>query len=259
MPARRACGIRTLWFPWVASFDAVIEGRTASARHAQEPLRAAQVIRFAVGDGAAARRTVLDTSAVLPSSDGTNLLCVRVVSADAAETRLLLGGISYASDPDTGAEANRTVLVFGSVPAGGDVLEVLGLAILPDADVNDADYGNGVQLNGDYPYGLFALSATSALSPGWVLASTRTGIFKCEHIVLAPTSGIKGMYACQCRSRSGCVCRPAARQSGLLMLLCQVCHGRRCLPAWASHCVRADLRHSCSLYTINLGVCAMPR
>ena len=137
--------------------------------------------RFEVSDGAATQQTVIDTSAVLPHNDGTDILCVRVVSADAAATRLLLGGISYASDPDTDITANHTVLVYGSVPAGGDVLEVLGLAILPDDDVNE-DYAYGVNLDADYPYGLFALSATSALSPGWVLASTRSGIFKCEHI-----------------------------------------------------------------------------
>ena len=49
-----------------------------------------QVVRFEVSGGAAVRETAIDTSAV--PYDTVDYFCVRVVSADGGETRLLLGG-----------------------------------------------------------------------------------------------------------------------------------------------------------------------
>ena len=140
----------------------------------------AQIIRFEVRDGVAVRETGIDTSAVsailpdgLPGSatQHTDYLCVRVVSADATETALLIGARSEGYDVALGGWYSISILIYGSVPAGGYVLEVTGIAVLP-APTHDFA-------------GVFALSQTSAVSPGWVLASTGSGVYKCAPVPFA--------------------------------------------------------------------------
>ena len=84
-------------------------------------------------------------------------LAVRVVASSAASTTLLVGGL----DTTYGA-AYPGVVIYGSVAAGAATFAVAGSVVLPSTSA-----------------GVTALSQTSPLYPGLVLASTDQGVFKC--------------------------------------------------------------------------------
>lgn len=83
---------------------------------------------------------------------------VRVTASTSASTALLVGGV----DTTYPNRVYSGVLVYGSVAAGSSIFHVTGRVLLPS-------FGSGVT----------ALSQTSPLHPGFVLASTDEGVFKC--------------------------------------------------------------------------------
>ena len=87
---------------------------------------------------------------------------VRVVSSTAMLTTLLVGGL----DVTTGATYPGVVLYI-SVAVGSSAYTKYGSLVLPS-------FGSGVT----------ALSQTSPLLPGYVLASTDEGVFKCAPMTL---------------------------------------------------------------------------
>jgi len=114
----------------------------------------AQVQRFDL-TAAAPDPTTFDLSAVLPGVQ-FQATTVRVVASTAAVTTLLVGGV------DNTYPAYNGVVIYGSVAAGASKLNVIGSVALP---------GSGA--------GVTALSQTSPLHPGFVLAATDTGVYKC--------------------------------------------------------------------------------
>ena len=84
---------------------------------------------------------------------------VRVVSSTPTLTRLLVAG-----HDKTYAATYHGVVVYGSVAAGSSSFKVLGSVVLDGAWLET---------------GATALSQTSPLLPGHVLASTDKGVFKC--------------------------------------------------------------------------------
>ena len=89
---------------------------------------------------------------------------VRVVSSTAMLTTLLVGGL----DTTSGA-ANPGVLIYISIAVGSSSFTKIGSVALPS-------FGSGVT----------ALSQTSPLLPGYVLASTDEGVFKCVDLMQSP-------------------------------------------------------------------------
>jgi len=83
---------------------------------------------------------------------------VRVVASSAAMTTLLVGGV------DNTYPLYNGIIIHGTVAAGSSTFSVTGSAAL-------SSFGAGVT----------ALSQTSPLHPGYVLASTDAGVFKCVH------------------------------------------------------------------------------
>ena len=92
-----------------------------------------------------------------PSSVSFQALAVRVVSARGGVTHLLVGGV------DDYADSGGAYLAYGRVAAGSSLFVPFGSFLVPSV------YG-----------GLTALSQTSTLSPGYVLASTDQGVFRCD-------------------------------------------------------------------------------
>ena len=83
---------------------------------------------------------------------------VRVTASTSAMTTLLVGGV----DTTYPNRVYSGVLIYGSVAAGSSSFTVVGSVLLPS-------FGSGVT----------ALSQASPLHPGYVLASTDEGVFKC--------------------------------------------------------------------------------
>ena len=124
--------------------------------HDYSLLLVAQVVRFDLSK-ASPLMTQFDLSAAV---DGVEFQAntVRVVSGDSAESTLLVGG------QDTGSSNLYTALViYISVAAGSAQFNKAGSVVLPSFN------GGGVT----------ALSQANALHPGFVLASTNAGVFKC--------------------------------------------------------------------------------
>lgn len=116
----------------------------------------AQVLRFDLS-AAAPDPTTFDLSATVA---GVSFVArtVRVTASTSATTTLLVGGadLTYPTRTYSG------VLIYGSVAAGSSTFKLAGSVVLPS-------FGAGVT----------ALSQTSLLHPGFVLASTDEGVFKC--------------------------------------------------------------------------------
>ena len=161
-------------------------------------------MRFGVSDGFASQGTAVSLAAVQPDNASNNVASVRVVAADALHTQLLIGGISTSADDNA-----ATVLIYGSVPAHSYVLDVTGVTVLD---------GNSV----------LALSQTSALSPGWVLACTAAGIYKCAR---APV---------QLARPSCCSAFDEASNSRLLLVTPCTCVAQRHLPDDSTYGVPLD-------------------
>ena len=83
---------------------------------------------------------------------------VRVIASSAAMTTLLVGGV------DNTYPVYNGIIIYGTAAAGSSAFDVVGSLVLPS-------FGAGVT----------ALSQTSPLHPGFVLASTDAGVFKCAH------------------------------------------------------------------------------
>jgi len=83
----------------------------------------------------------------------------RYCHLSAASTTLLVGGV----DKTYGA-THPGVVIIGTIAVGSSAFITTGSVVLPS-------------LNG----GVTALSQTSAVVPGYVLASTDQGVFKCAH------------------------------------------------------------------------------
>ncbi len=90
---------------------------------------------------------------------------MRVVASSAASTTLLVGGLDTTYPP-----TYPGVLIYGTVAVGASKFIVTGSVALPS-------FGGGVT----------ALSQTSPLLPGHVLAATDEGVFKCVPICPMPT------------------------------------------------------------------------
>ena len=84
-------------------------------------------------------------------------IAVRVVSSTAASTTLLVGGVD-----DTNGATYPGIVIIGTVAVGASTFHVTGSVVLPSSNS-----------------GVTALSQTSAVVPGYVLASTDLGVFKC--------------------------------------------------------------------------------
>jgi len=100
--------------------------------------------------------TVFDLSGIIPGVQ-FQAEAVRVTASSSASTTLLIGGRDT-----TYNAAYPGVIIYGSVAAGGSKLSVTGTVVLPS-------FGAGIR----------ALSQTSPLHPGFVLAATDAGVFKC--------------------------------------------------------------------------------
>ncbi len=83
---------------------------------------------------------------------------VRVVASSAAMTTLLVGGV------DNTYPLYNGIVIHGTVAAGSSTFSVTGSAVVPS-----------------FSGGVTALSQTSPLHPGYVLASADTGVYKCAH------------------------------------------------------------------------------
>ena len=96
---------------------------------------------------------------------------VRVVMSSPSSTDLLVGGLdnTFPRPPNAG------IVIAISVVAGMNAVSVSGSIALPSS-------GSGVT----------ALSQTSALVPGYVLASTDDGIYKCARVTVCGQSSLYG-------------------------------------------------------------------
>ena len=120
------------------------------------------------GSCVAAQMLSFDLSAAAPDPSSFDLSAavtgvqfqaraVRVVSSSASSTTLLVGGV------DTSYAAQYPgVIMLVTVAAGADTCNVTGSAVLPSSRS-----------------GVTALSQTSTVVPGFVLASTDQGVYKC--------------------------------------------------------------------------------
>ena len=127
----------------------------ADAMHSMTPVRWAQVLRFDLS--AAAPSAVTFDLSFAVSGVTFQARAVRVVMSTAMATTLLVGGVD-----STNQAAFPGVLLYISVAVGASSFTVSGSVVLPS-------FGKGVT----------ALSQTSPLLPGYVLASTDQGVFKC--------------------------------------------------------------------------------
>ncbi len=117
--------------------------------------RELQVARFDLSSGST-DPTFFDLSAAVPGAT-FSALAVRVVNATDTATYLVVGGQLQCCGPQYPA-----LLVYGSVATGSTSFTVMGSTVVQSA-------GSGVT----------ALSQTSALQSGSVLASTDQGVYKC--------------------------------------------------------------------------------
>ena len=142
----------------------------------------AQVLSFDLSTAAPAP-TVFDLTSIVAGVP-FQARAVRVISASAATTMLLVGGVdtTYPTRPYSG------VLIHGSVAAGSAVFNMLGSVVLPS-------FGAGVT----------ALSQTTLLHPGFVLASTDRGVFKC-----VGAQPLHPRDVCMCACLPVCLCRPVS-------------------------------------------------
>ena len=114
-----------------------------------------QVLRFDLS-AAAPDPTAFDLSNAVAGIQ-FQARAVRVIFSSVTATTLLVGG-----EDATFEAAASGVLLHGSVAAGSSTFTVLGSVVLPSRGV-----------------GVTALSQTSPLHPGFVLASTEKGVYKC--------------------------------------------------------------------------------
>ena len=114
----------------------------------------AQVLEFDLS-ASAPDPTTFDLSAAI---SGVNFQAktVRVIASSAATTTLLVGGV------DNTYPLYNGIVIYGTVAAGSSTFSVTGSVVL-------SSFGAGVT----------ALSQTSPLHAGFVLASTDAGVFKC--------------------------------------------------------------------------------
>ena len=115
----------------------------------------AQVLEFDL-TAAAPEPTTFDLSAAI-SGVQFQAKTVRVIGSSATVTSLLVGGV------DATYPLYNGIVIHGTVAAGSSTFDMTGSAVLPS-------FGAGVT----------ALSQTSQLHPGFVLASTDAGVFKCD-------------------------------------------------------------------------------
>ena len=101
---------------------------------------------------------------------------VRVIASSAAMTTLLVGGV------DNTFPVYNGIVIHGTVAAGSTTFSVVGSLVL-------SSFGAGVT----------ALSQTSLLHPGFVLASTDGGVYKCAH---QPVAACK-VLMCLCQQHAG--------------------------------------------------------
>ena len=125
--------------------------------------------------------TYIDLSGTVPGANFA-ALAVRVVQSNATATELVVGGY----DACDCYPAYPALLVFGSVAAGSAEFTTIGSIVVP---------------NNNPSSGVTALSQTSALQPGAVLASTDQGVYKCASDTegRAPTAvpGIQPPHGCE--------------------------------------------------------------
>ena len=113
---------------------------------------------------AAPQPTYVNVLAAVPG-DNFEANAVRVVQTTNTATHVLVGGRTTAVGPTFSG-----LLVYGSVAFGSTKFHVLGSTVLPSLQS-----------------GVTALSQTSALRPGFVIAATDEGLFKCVQMA-APDS-----------------------------------------------------------------------
>jgi hypothetical protein len=120
--------------------------------------------------------TYFDLSGTVPGATFA-ALAVRVVQSNATATQLVVGGYDACDCYPT----YPALLVFGSVAAGSAEFTVIGSIVVP---------------NNNPSSGVTALSQTSALQPGAVLASTDQGVYKCVcgHEGHAPNAAVPGVH-----------------------------------------------------------------
>ncbi len=104
--------------------------------------------------------TYFDLSAAVPGAQ-FSAVAVRVVGSNDTATRLVVGGQNMQCCGPYSA-----LLVYGSVAAGSTDFKVTGSVVVQSTGM----YSGG---------GVTALSQTSALQAGAVLASTDKGVYKC--------------------------------------------------------------------------------
>ena len=113
--------------------------------------------------GSTADTRVVNITSVVPGFMFT-ARAIRVVQATPDVTHLLIGGTN-SSHPEGFSPfiIYPAVLLYGSVAAGSTKFVMLGSLVLPSIET-----------------GITALSQTNTLYPGYVLASTDLGVYKCE-------------------------------------------------------------------------------
>ena len=125
------------------------------------PIRCwAQVASFDLSKAAPTLTQFSVSDAVSDAVEGVQFqaMTVRVVSSDSTATTLLVGGVDTNSSNPYSA-----LVIYISVLAGSVTVNTAGIAVLP------SDNGGGVT----------ALSQENDVHPGYVLASTNEGVFKC--------------------------------------------------------------------------------
>ena len=154
----------------------------------------AQVLRFDVTAAAPDPTAFTLASAI----DGIQFepATVRIVSADTAMTTLLVGGLD-----GNDSAPYQGVVALVSIAAGSSNFTVEGSVVLPSFA------GSGVT----------ALSQTSSLHRGFVLASTDSGVFKCARLPL--------VTLLPARAGPSALQQPSAgRFRAHIRLLCSVSH-----------------------------------
>ena len=115
-----------------------------------------QLLRFNVL-ASAPDPTVIDLSGAVAGVP-IQARTVRVTASTTTATTLLIGGV----DTTYPMRMYCGVLIYGFVAAGSSSFTVMGSVLLPSTGA-----------------GVTALSQTSAFHPGYVLASTDQGVYKC--------------------------------------------------------------------------------
>ena len=113
---------------------------------------------------AAPQPTYVNVSAAVPG-ENFEANAVRVVQTTSTASYVLVGGRTSDVGPTFSG-----LLVHGSIAFGSTEFHVLGSTVLPSLQS-----------------GVTALSQTSALRPGFVIAATDEGLFKCVHIAAPNT------------------------------------------------------------------------